>query len=279
VLVDLKAVSTVPIDWKLRAGLLQKYFTVTFPKTPGRDGAGIVRAVGEGVAGIAAGDRVCVMASHGGQGTYAEAVACPAADVLPLPAPLSFLEAASLVNAGLSAWICVADVADVQPGMKVLGHGGSGAVGGLIVQLARHRGATVTATCRAANRDYVLGLGAERAIAYDTEDFSTLREQDVVFDLVGGETHARSYPVLRPGGHLVFLVAAPIVDRGAEFGVRVTRAMVADARGPVERVLALAAEGVLHPPVAGTLPLGEAARAHRMMEAGEVTRGRMMLVP
>jgi NADPH2:quinone reductase len=275
--VAVKAASAVPIDWKLRAGLLQQYFQLKFPKIPGRDGAGLVTATGAGVDGMTAGVRVCVMAGHDRPGTYAQGIAVPAAAVVPIPEKLSFVEASSLVNAGLSAWVCI-EAAAVQAGMKVLVHGGSGAVGGVIVQLAHHLGAEVTATSRAANRDYVRSLGAARAIAYDEEDFGALRGQDVVFDLVGGDTHARSYPVLRKGGHLVFLVAAPIVERGAEFGVRVTRAMVADARAPVEKVLDLAARGIVRPPVAGMLPLREAARAHRMMENGEAMRGRLMLL-
>ena len=275
--VDLHAASVSPFDCKLRAGHLQKFFRVEFPKIPGRDGAGIVSAVGGGVSGFRVGDRVGVMAGHGRTGSYASKRLCLPREMVALPARLDFAEAASLVNSGLSAWICTVDVAAVEPGMRVLVHGGSGAVGGLIVQLASHLGATVTATCRAANRDHVIALGADRAIAYDKEDFGTLRDQDVVFDLIGGETHARSYAVLKKGGHLVYLVAEPIVERGDEFGVRVTRAMISDRPEAVGSILDLVARGAMRPQVAARLPLEEAAEAHRRMEAGAVTRGRLEL--
>ncbi|MCW4115257.1 NADP-dependent oxidoreductase [Aurantimonas sp. MSK8Z-1] len=275
--VRLSHASVTPLDCKLRAGALKAHFAVDFPKIPGRDGAGVVSEVAPDVAGFAVGDRVCVMAGHGTQGSYAEERISRAADLVAIPDGLPAAAAASLVNAGLSAFISVFDTARVQPGMKVLVHAGSGAVGGLIVQLCRGLGAEVFATCRATNRDYLLSLGAKRAIAYDAEDFGTLRDQDVVFDLVGGATHERSYPVLKRGGQLVWLVAAPIVDRGEAYGVRVSRAMIADAPAPVAAILAMAAKGEIAPQVAGVLPLAEAARAHRMMEAGAVTRGRLLL--
>ena len=276
VLVRLHAAGVAPIDWKLRAGFLKQFFTPDFPKVPGRDGAGTVVAVGEDVSEFSLGQRVGVMTDHHMPGSYAQFAACPADRVVPI-GDIAFAEAASLINAGLSAWIAGVETAQIEPGMKVLVHGGSGAVGGILVQLARHLGAEVTATCRADNVDYVLSLGAQRAIAYDREDFSTLRDLDVVVDMVGGAVHDSSYRVLRPDGHLVYLVAAPIRDRGGEFGVRVSRAMVSDRRAPVEQIIDLAARGVIRPQVAGLMPLEQAAEAHRRMEAGAVSRGRLIL--
>jgi NADPH:quinone reductase-like Zn-dependent oxidoreductase len=280
VLVRLAAAGVAPLDWKLRAGLLQRFFTLQFPKTPGRDGAGTVLSVGSGVTGFAAGDRVAVMAPPAGQaGTHAEAIAADAALCVPIPPSLGLVEAAALVNAGLSAWIAVDRTAGVQAGQRVLVQSGAGAVGGLMVQMAADRGAIVTATCRAANCDYVMGLGASRAIAYDAPFPADLPPQDVVFDLMGGAVHDACYPLLAPGGHLVWLTAAPFTDRGAEFGVRVTRAMITDDATAVAATLAMAATGRLRAQVAGTLPLTQAAEAQRQLAAGMVTRGRLMLVP
>ena len=122
-----------------------------------------------------------------------------------------------------------------------------------------------------------MGLGAARVIAYDRDDFGTLRGQDVVFDLIGGSTHARSYPVLRKGGHLVYLTAAPIVDRSGDFGVKVSGAMISDKPPVLAAVAQLAAEGVFKPRVAGVYRLAEAAKAHAALESGQVTRGRLVL--
>ena len=274
--VRLQAAGVAPFDAKLRAGLLQAHFTPPLPKIPGRDGTGVIDQLGAGVSGLAVGDAVCLMADPL-RGTYAEAIVCVAGRVVPRPAGLSLQQAAALLQPANSAWIAVMETAQVKSGMRVLVHGGAGAVGSAMVQLCRHLGAQVTATCRAGNEDYVMALGASRAIAYDHDDFGTLREQDVVFDLIGGDTHARSYPVLRAQGHLVYLTAAPIVDRAAEFGVTVTRAMITDRPEVLADVAQLATQGVLRPRVAGTYALDNAARAHAALESGQVTRGRLVL--
>ena len=274
--VRLFAAGLAPVDTKLRAGMLQAYFKLPLPKTPGRDGVGVVDRLGAGATGFALGEPVCVVADQLAQGTHAEFVVCATARVVPRPSGLSTHQAAALMQPGISAWIAVMETAQVCSGMRVLVHGGAGAVGSLMVQLCRHLGADVSATCRAANRDYVVELGAARAFAYDHEDFSTLRDQDVVFDLIGGDTHARSYPVLRAGGHLVYLTAAPIVDRGTAMGVRVTRAAISDQPVVLAAVADLATRGIFRPAVARVFPLADASLAHTELEAGRVTRGRVV---
>jgi NADPH:quinone reductase-like Zn-dependent oxidoreductase len=279
VLVRLHAAGVAPLDWKMRAGLLAAHFTLTFPKVPGRDGAGVVMAAGEGV-DLAPGTRVAVMAPPAGQaGTHASHMLAEARLCVPLPDAVGFEDAAALVNSGLSAWIAVMRTAAVQPGQRVLVQSGAGAVGGLMVQLCAHLGAEVTATCRADNKDYVRSLGAHRAIAYDRPWPGDVPPQDVVFDLMGGAVHGACYPLLRKGGHLVWLTAAPITDRGADYGVQVSRAMIADDPQVVAEVLRLAADGVLRAQVAGRLPLEKAAEAQARLAAGEITRGRLILLP
>src|SRR5450830_985784 len=275
--VRMLAAGVAPVDTKIRAGLLQAQLAVTLPKIPGRDGVGIVEATGTEVTRFAVGDAVCVMANMLTGGTCAELIVVPQERAVQQPAMLSRHAAAALLQPGISAWIPVVQVANIQPGMKVLVHSGSGAVGSLMVQLAAHLGAQVTSTCRAANIDYVLSLGATHAIAYDRDDFGTLRDQDVVFDLVGGATHARSYPVLKKGGHLVWLMAAPVTDRADDYGVRVTRALISDQQEGLQAVAALAQQGILQPRVSEVLPLAQAAAAHAALEQGVVTRGRLVL--
>lgn len=277
-LVKLAAAGVAPLDWKLRAGLLAAHFTPALPKIPGRDGTGTVLACGEGVAGFAPGDRVAVMAPPAGAaGTCAEYIAADAALCVAMPAGVDLTEGAALINSGLSAWIAAVRCAQVQPGQRVLVQAGAGAVGGLLVQLCAHLGAEVTATCHSRNLDYVRGLGAEGAIAYDRPFPAGLPPQDIVFDLMGGAVHDACYPLLAPGGHLVWLTAAPVTDRGAEFGVRVSRAMITDDATAVAEVLALAARGIVRPQVAGRMPLAETARAQTMLADGQVSRGRLLI--
>ncbi|SAL43533.1 zinc-containing alcohol dehydrogenase superfamily protein [Caballeronia udeis] len=279
--VRLKAAGVSPIDTKLRSGALQAHFSLAFPKIPGRDGVGVIDQIGEGVTGFSVGDEVCVAADPTRSGTYAEAIVCASSRVVKKPANLSISQAAALLQPGVSAWISMCRTATLSEGVSVLIHGGAGAVGSQMIQLARHLGLNVTTTCRAANIDYVLGLGAHRAMAYDREDyrdhFSSLRHIDVVFDLIGGETHARSYQVLKAGGQLIYLTAMPFENQAEKYGVTVTRAMISDAPDALHAVSQLAAEGVLTPGVMATLPLAAAADAHRRFEAGQVTRGRIVL--
>lgn len=276
--VRLAAAGVAPLDWKLRAGLLARHFTPQFPKTPGRDGAGVVEACGCGVSHLAPGDPVVVMAPPAGPaGTAAEAIVVDADLVVPVPAGLDPIAAVALANAGLSAWIAVQRTAGITAGQRVLVQSGAGAVGGLMVQLCAHLGAEVTATCRAANVDYVRDLGASRAIAYDGDAPQDLPPQDVVFDLMGGAVHAASLGLLAAEGHLVWLTAAPLPPVTPGPAQRITRALIADDAAVVAEVLALAAQGVLRAQVAGLLPLDQVAEAHRRLAAGEVTRGRLVL--
>lgn len=277
ILVRLEAASVTPFDWKLRAGQLASHFTLQMPSVPGRDGGGTVVGIGEGVTEFSVGDRVAMMARFFAQGGYAEMIAVDEINAVRIPKDLSTIDAVALSNAGLSAWISL-QTAEVTSGQNVLVHSGAGAVGGLLIQICHHLGAHVTTTCRASNRDYVASLGADQVIAYDEEDFSdVVTGQDVVFDLMGGAVHDASYRVLKPGGRLVWLVADPIVDRGGEFGVTVTRAMVTDDKSALKAVIDLAAAGVVKAQVARKMPLAEAAEAHRLMEAGAISRGRIIL--
>src|SRR5262249_51225631 len=152
--VTVEAASVNPIDWKVRSGMLQKFFPVSFPATTGRDGAGTVVATAPDADRPLVGARVCFMAPRG-VGTWARQIALPAALLVPTPAGLSFEQAAALPLAGVSAWIALVETAKVGAGMRVLIHAAAGGVGHLAVQIARARGAEVIATCSAANVEFV----------------------------------------------------------------------------------------------------------------------------
>jgi NADPH:quinone reductase-like Zn-dependent oxidoreductase len=277
VLICVRAASVGPGDCKLRAGLLQAHFSISFPKIPGRYGAGEVVALGPDVDAIRIGDRVAFAAAHDENGSCAEMIVRPRGKIASAPANVTFPEAAAVIHEGVCA-VSALGSANVGAGSRLLVHGAAGAVGGACVQLARHLGAVVTATCRECNRDYVHALGAHFVIPFDREDFSrTMADQDVVIDTQGGEVHERSYRVLKRGGRLVYLNAAPIEDRGAGHGVIVMNAIIEDSHAALSRVCRLVETGVLKPRVAMVLPLAEGALAHRLVESGAVKRGRMIL--
>jgi len=263
VLVEVKAASVNPIDWKIRRGILKAMIPVTFPRTLGRDCAGEVN--GQLIAGVA---------DPRGEGTHAEFAVLPEAAIAPVPSGLDAAAASSLCIAGLSAWIPLVEVARVQSGMRVLVQGGAGGVGGLGIQIAKQLGATVFATSTQA--DYCRELGADRVIDYRKEDFASAGPFDVVLDTLGGEAHVRSQQALKPGGVLVALSAAPIPAHPGRSDVRIEKPMIQATRERLERIFQWAANGKLRPQVMRRFRLDDAHAAYAASEAGH-GRGKIVL--
>jgi NADPH:quinone reductase-like Zn-dependent oxidoreductase len=275
VLVAVKAASVNPIDWKMRQGMLRANFALPMPYILGRDLSGVVTAVGAEVTGFKTGDEVYGLADAQRGGTFAERVAMDAGLLAPKPRSVSHLEAASLALAGATALTAI-ETAEMGDGERVLIHAGAGGVGGFAVQLARHHDAWIAATCSAANRDYVTGLGADLAIDYKSEDFAALlKEMDLVFDTMGGEIHSRSFAVLKPAGRMVFISAAPIPEGPAPVQ-QVLRANVRGSRELFERITELVDGGAVRPQVTKVLPLKDAAQGLEMSKAGG-TRGKIVI--
>jgi len=277
VLVAVHAASINPIDWKLRAGLVRQFFPLTFPCVLGRDFSGVVAALGSDVEGLAIGDEVFGVADAKRGGTHGEFVVVDWDAVARKPRSLSHIESASLPLAALTAVIALDEVAGLRSGQKVLIHAAAGGVGGLAVQLAKHRGCWVAGTCSAGNVEYVKRLGADEVIDYASQDFtSALRELDVVFDTMGGEVNRRSAMVLRTGGCLVQIAAAPVPAGPARTDIAVKPAVIRPRRDLLERVADLAARGALKPQVEAVLPLSEAARGYEQSRTGH-QRGKIVL--
>ena len=212
-----------------------------------------------------------------GQGTWAEQVALPAANAAVLPDTVSLTDAAAIPLAGTSAWIPLVEVAKVSEGMEVLIHAGAGGVGSLAIQIARARGAQVTATCSQRNAELVSSFGAHRVIAYDRVPFEKqVGDIDVVFDTMGGDIHRRSYEVLKRGGTMVCLSAEPYENRGAEFGVTVVQAQILPRRDILELLLNMAAARELRVFVEQVLPITEFRQAQELSQSGHV-RGKIVM--
>jgi len=142
-------------------------------------------------------------------GALAEYCITQPASIAPKPAKLTYVEAASVPIGALSAWQGLIDRGQLRPGQRVLIHGASGAVGMFAVQLAREWGAYIIATASARNRDFVKQLGANEFIDYTSQHFDELTgDIDIVFDSVGGDTFARSFRVIKPGGRVVTIAAS-----------------------------------------------------------------------
>lgn len=176
---------------------------------PGHEFAGVVAAVGEDVGSLEIGREVFGMNDWFEDGAMADYCIAPFFAVAPKPRSLSYVEAASVPISALTAWQGLFERARLQPGERVLVHGGAGAVGTFAIQLARLHGADVIATTSDANIDLVKKLGASHAIDYRTSRFEEfVKDMDVVFDTVGGTTLERSWRTLKSGGRLVTIVSA-----------------------------------------------------------------------
>jgi NADPH:quinone reductase-like Zn-dependent oxidoreductase len=275
--VKIKAASINPIDWKMREGLLASFFKLPMPAILGRDMAGVVMAVGDGVTNFAPGDAVFGMGNQMRGGTHAE-IAVTNEDLLaPMPRGLSAVEAASLGLIGASSLIPLEQTAQLKAGERVLIHGGSGGVGAFSIQLAKDLGAWVATTCGTTNVDYVRSLGADQVIDYAKEDFAqVLQDIDVVFDTMGGNIHRRSWSVMKPGGRLVMLAADPLPAEAPPPGINVLRCTIRANRPILDRIIDLAERGAVKPHIGKVLPLAEGIRGYALMQAA-TTRGKIVL--
>ncbi len=284
VLIAVACASVNPVDWKIREGMLADMFPHAFPLIPGWDAAGTVSAAGRHVARFKPADRVFAYCRKPEIqfGTYCEYVAVHESSVALMPGNLGFAGAATIPLAGLTAWQALFGAAKLSAGEKILIHAGSGGVGSLAIQLARHAGAKVYTTARALNHDYVKSLGADAAIDYAKENFvHALKRRepagvDVVLDTIGGRVQQRSYEVLAKGGRLVSIVSIPDVDEARRFDVRTTFVFVSPDGKQLRRLAELVESGAVRPPDFEVMRLEDAARAQELSRAGHV-RGKIVL--
>lgn len=210
VLVKLKASSVNPVDFKIRSGFFAGQMTKSFPFTLGWEGAGIITEVGEGITQYKVGDEVMLMPNFMQGGTYAEYVAVNENEIMPKPQALSFAEASVIPFSLGTAYTALIEDAEIKSGQKILIHGAGGAVGQMAVQLAKNKGLFVIGTATGNNLKELLDLGIDRVVDYATTDFATeLNDLDVILDLVGGETLAKSYALLKTGGVVISTTQPP----------------------------------------------------------------------
>ena len=276
-LVRVVAAGINPIDWKLRSGVMAAQIPKSFPITLGFDAAGIVTAVGGEVAGFELGDEVCFYAEFARGGTYAEYVAVDASQVAKKPRTASFAAAAALPMAGQAAWTALIETAQVERGMRVLIHGGAGALGTTAVQLAKEHGAHVTTTASGDGLALVKSLGADEVIDYRTQRFEQVaRDIDIVLDTLGGPTQEASWATMRKGGILVATAMPPSPERAAAAGVRAAFVFTQPRGTVLAQLVERVDDGRLRIVVGQEFALADASQAHRLGEAGKA-RGKMIL--
>ncbi|MGW0807130.1 NAD(P)H-quinone oxidoreductase [Nonomuraea sp. NPDC002799] len=260
------------------------------PPYPGLEVAGVVAAVGADVEQFKVGDEVCALLAGGG---YAERVAAPWQQVMPVPEGVSLREAAGLPEVACTVWSNVFMVGRLRRGETLLVHGGASGIGTFAVQLAKALGSYVVTTVgSAAKGERVKELGADEVINYREEDFSDKTQADVILDIMGAKYLQGNVKVLRTGGRLVVIglqggrkaeldLGALLAKRASVHATALRSRSVDDkgviVRSVVDNVWPLVSAGAVRPVVYAEVPMQEAAEAHRMLDSGDHV-GKILLV-
>ena len=276
VLIRVKAATVNPYDIKIRSGLLQKTRPIKFPFVPGSDASGIVEDVGSEATQFKPGDEVMAYTPHG---AYAGYLVVKKDNISLKPDFISFAEAASLVVPIGTAQSVLFNEGKLQKGQKVFIQGASGAVGTMMIQMAKAHGAYVIGTASGKGLELLKALGADEAVDYKTQDFtSVVQDADLVVDCVGGETLVKLFQVVRKGGKLLSIIMPPPVGLAQKHEVEI-QYISSDLSGKnLEPGLKLLKEGKIKPVISKTFRLEEAAQAQDFVSAGSVNGKVVLLV-
>jgi len=301
VLVRVHAASVNALDTRIRTGEFKVILPYRLPLVLGNDLAGTVERVGDGVHEFKPGDEVYARVEDDRIGTFAEFVAVKAASVARKPGNLDMMEAASLPLVALTAWQALVETARVKPGQKVFIQAGSGGVGTVAIQLAKHLGAFVATTTSTANVAWVKDLGADVVIDYRRQDFAKeLRDYDVVLNSLGKDELFRSLQILRPGGHLISISGPPtpafatarglawpvkqvmrllshrIRSKARQRGVDYTFLFMRADGDQLGEIAALVESGALRPVIDRVFPFQQTESALAYVEGGR-TKGKVVI--
>lgn len=277
VLVRVHAAGINPVDWKIRGGHLKEMLHHTFPLVLGWDLSGVVESLGPETTRLKVGDEVFSRPDISRDGAYAEFIVVKESDLAPKPKSLDHLHAAALPLASLTAWQTLFDAAGLLAGQRVLIHAAAGGVGHIAVQLAKWKGAHVIGTASVKNHAFLRKLGVDQAVDYDTERFDeVVQPVDVILDTIGGDTQARSWKVLKPGGILVSIASPPDARVATDNGVRQAFVFTQPNAAQLAEIARLADAGKLKVTVETILPLSDATRGQELSERGH-GRGKIVL--
>ena len=277
ILIKVHAAAVNPVDWKIRESGGER-FGLELPIILGGDIAGTVEEVGIEVESFKQGDAVYGMTVTGGfSGGYAEYAIAKADGIAPKPDSISFEEAAAIPIAALTAWQSIFDLSDLQSGQRILITGASGGVGSMAVQFAKAKGAYVIGTASGKNEEFVRDLGADEFVDYTAQKFEeVVKDVDVVFDTVGGDTQERAFQTLKKGGFLATSAGMPSAEKATEFSVEAEFVFCKPNAGQLAEINQLIEDGKLKIHIETILPLTEVKKAHGLSQSGR-TRGKIVL--
>jgi NADPH:quinone reductase-like Zn-dependent oxidoreductase len=273
ILVAAASTSVNPIDWKVRSGMRQKDFPLSFPAILGRDVSGIVRAVGANVKHFKPGDRVLAFTNA----TYAELVAVDDSGVTHLPDGVDLVDAAAIPLIALTGDQLVRIATKVQKGQVVLVTGALGSVGRAAVHTAMKVGALVIAGVRRKELDEATSLGVSGVLAIDDhEAIEKFHVVDAIADTVGGEVAAKLIAKVKQGGSFGYTAVLPENAAAQNPTVKITRVLAQSDPSKVREFADDLRDGKFVLPIGRRMPLRDAAEAHTLGEKGGI--GKILLL-
>ena len=278
VLIEVHASSVNPVDGIVQAGYLKEMMPITFPFTMGFDVSGVVLEVGEQVSKFKIGDEVFSRPNGMQAGTIAEFSVIKEEELALKPSNISHQEAASIPLVGLTAFQAMVTKANLQKGQKILIHAGSGGVGTLAIQIAKHLGAFVATTTSGSNTEMVKNLGADIVIDYKTQNFEDeIKDYDVVFDMMGGDIMNRSFKVLKKGGCLVSIKSfEDSKGLAKQYGLKFESFFMWPSGEMLRQLAQLISDGALKPVIDRTFSIDQLKEAYEHLNTGRA-KGKIVI--
>ncbi|WP_103733653.1 NADP-dependent oxidoreductase [Pseudomonas sp. GZJR-8] len=301
VLVQVHASSVNVLDAKIAKGEFKLILPYALPLILGNDLAGVVLSVGAAVRRFKPGDEVYGRPPQQRIGTFAELIAVREDALARKPANITMEQAAALPLVALTAWQVLVETARLKKGQKVFIHAGSGGVGSIAIQLAKHLGAFVATTTSTANVEWVKALGADLVIDYKQQNFETLlNDYDVVLNSLGPDALAKSLDILKPGGQLISISGPPtqafareqqlswllglvmgvlssgIRRKARKQGVRYDFLFMRASGAQLDELTALVEAGIIKPVIDRTFPFESTAQALSYVEQGRA-KGKVVI--
>ncbi|WPN50258.1 NADP-dependent oxidoreductase [Pseudomonas sp. P9_2] len=301
VLVQVHASSVNVLDAKIAKGEFKLILPYALPLILGNDLAGVVLSVGAAVRRFKPGDEVYGRPPQQRIGTFAELIAVREDALARKPANITMEQAAALPLVALTAWQVLVETARLKKGQKVFIHAGSGGVGSIAIQLAKHLGAFVATTTSTANVEWVKALGADLVIDYKQQNFETLlNDYDVVLNSLGPDALAKSLDILKPGGQLISISGPPtqafareqqlswllglvmgvlssgIRRKARKRGVRYDFLFMRASGAQLDELTALVEAGIIKPVIDRTFPFEFTAQALSYVEQGRA-KGKVVI--
>ena len=278
VLIEVHASSVNPVDGIVQAGYLKEMMPITFPFTMGFDVSGVVLEVGEQVSKFKIGDEVFSRPNGMQAGTIAEFSVIKEEELALKPSNISHQETASIPLVGLTAFQAMVTKANLQKGQKILIHAGSGGVGTLAIQIAKHLGAFVATTTSGSNTEMVKNLGADIVIDYKTQNFEDeIKDYDVVFDMMGGDIMNRSFKVLKKGGCLVSIKSFEDTKGLAkQYGLKFESFFMWPSGEMLKQLAQLISDGALKPVIDRTFSIDQLKEAYDYLNTGRA-KGKIVI--